>query len=137
VNQVERHPWLQQNALLRYCSNHDIMLTAYAPLGRAASADGGSLLADPVITAIAEAPRATPAQVLLAWGLACGTAVIPKSVHPERLEANLAASGLRLSDDELAAIRALDRHHRLVDGSFWVWPDGPYTLTNLWDEVAA
>jgi alcohol dehydrogenase (NADP+) len=35
------------------------------------------------------------------------------------------------------AIRALDRHHRLVDGSFWVLPDGPYTLTNLWDEVAA
>jgi alcohol dehydrogenase (NADP+) len=137
VNQVERHPWLQQHALLRYCCNHGIVLTAYAPLGRAASAAGGSLLADPVITAIAAAHRATPAQVLLAWGLACGTAVIPKSVHPERLAANLAASRLCLSPEDLVAIRALDRHHRLVDGSFWVLPDGPYTLTNLWDEVAA
>jgi alcohol dehydrogenase (NADP+) len=136
VNQVERHPWLQQNDLLHHCRERGVVLTAYAPLGSGASIEDHSLLADPQIRSIATAHRASAAQVLIAWGLACGTAVIPKTVHPERLEENLAAAELQLGEAELAAIRDLDRHHRFINGSFWTLPGGPYTLANLWDEAA-
>ncbi|NDC34637.1 MAG: aldo/keto reductase [Synechococcaceae bacterium WB9_2_112] len=134
MNQIERHPWLQQNDLLSFCQQQDIAVTAYSPLGSPAGGGPLPLLVDPVVTAIAAAHGASPAQVLLAWGLACGTAVIPKSVQRERLAANLAAAQLRLGQDELEQIAALDRHHRFVDGSFWELPGGAYTRANLWDE---
>jgi alcohol dehydrogenase (NADP+) len=134
VNQVERHPWLQQNALLRFCQQEQIRLTAYSPLGSPAGDGQAPLLQDPVITAIAGEHGASPAQVLLAWGLACGTTVIPKSVKRERLASNLAARELQLSSSDLERIAALDRHQRLVDGSFWELPGGPYNRATLWDE---
>ena len=135
MNQVERHPWLQQNALLSFCRQQDIALTAYSPLGSPAAGGPAPLLGEPVITAIAQAHGTSPAQVLLAWGLATGTAVIPKSVHRERLAANLAAAQLRLNTAELEQIAALDRHHRFVDGSFWELPGGPYSRGTLWDDA--
>ena len=137
VNQVERHPWLQQSALLQYCQQEQIRLTAYSPLGSPSGDGAAPLLKDPVITSIAAEHNATSAQVLLAWGLATGTAVIPKSVRRDRLASNLAASLLELSRSDLARIAALDHHHRFVDGSFWELPDGPYKRATLWDEPAA
>ena len=85
VNQVELHPCLPQHELLEFCSARGIRLTAYSPVGKAKFAD------DPAVTAIAAAhgPKVTGAQVLLSWGVQRGTAVIPKTVHPERLEENL------------------------------------------------
>ncbi|MFM7732811.1 MAG: aldo/keto reductase [Cyanobium sp.] len=138
VNQVERHPWLQQNDLLATCREQAITLTAYSPLGSPASGGPAPLLSDPVITAIAAAHGASATQVLIAWGIACGTCVIPKSVNPERLKSNLlAATGLQLSSAELQRIAALERHHRFVDGSFWEFPGGPYRRAELWDEAKA
>ncbi|MBM5799421.1 MAG: aldo/keto reductase [Cyanobacteria bacterium K_DeepCast_35m_m2_023] len=134
MNQIERHPWLQQNDLLAFCRQHDIAVTAYSPLGSAAAGGPGPLLSEPALAAIAERHGSSPAQVLLAWGLACDTAVIPKSVQRERLAANLQAAQLQLSASELQQIAALDRQHRFVDGSFWELPAGPYTRANLWDE---
>ena len=87
-----------------------------------------------MICQIAAAHGASPAQVLLAWGIATGTAVIPKSVQRERLAANLAAAQLQLTKTELAQIAALDRQHRFVDGRFWKLPGGPYNRETLWDE---
>ncbi len=136
MNQVERHPWLQQNALLRFCQQENIGLTAYAPLGSPASDGEAPLMADPTINAIAAEHGASAAQVLLAWGIATGTAVIPKSVRPERLASNLAATALQLSNEELERIAGLDRQHRFVDGGFWELPGGPYRRTGLWDEPA-
>lgn len=142
-NQVERHPYLQQNELLAFCHQHGIGLTAYAPLGSppsgstsSGSTSSGSpaaLLTDPLITAIAQDHGASTAQVLLAWGLATGTAVIPKSVHRDRLASNLAATQLSLTSQDLEAIARCDRHSRFIDGSAWVVEGGPYTLANLWD----
>jgi len=74
--------------------------------------------------------------VLLAWGIATGTAVIPKSVQRDRLASNLAATQLQLSPEELQQIASLDRGHRFVDGSFWELPGGPYRRAELWDEAA-
>ncbi|MBJ7491457.1 MAG: aldo/keto reductase [Synechococcales cyanobacterium SupBloom_Metag_052] len=134
VNQVERHPYLQQPELLAFCQANAIQLTAYAPLGSPPAGASSPLLGDPVISAIAVAHGSSAAQVLLAWGIACGTAVIPKSVHPQRLAANLAAAQLSLSATELAEITALDRGERFIGGGFWDLPGGTYNLANLWDE---
>jgi alcohol dehydrogenase (NADP+) len=71
--------------------------------------------------------------VLLAWGIGCGTAVIPKTVHPERLSENLAAASQPLDDDLMERLARLDRNQRLIDGGFWCLEGGPYTLENLWD----
>jgi alcohol dehydrogenase (NADP+) len=140
VNQVELHPYLQQTAMLEYCRETGIRLTAYAPLG---SGDRPKplknkgepvLLADPVIDQIAEHHQATPAQVLLAWGIQRGTTVLAKSVNPIRLKENLDAMQFRLSSTEMQQIGELDRRRRYVDGSFWAVPGGPYSMASLWDE---
>jgi alcohol dehydrogenase (NADP+) len=86
-----------------------------------------------VVVAIAAQRQITPAQVLLAWGIGCGTAVIPKSVHPERLAENLAAATMGLNKDEMARLDAIDGGQRLIDGRFWCLQGGPYTMANLWD----
>lgn len=140
MNQVELHPYLQQTDLLEFAQAQNVFLTAYSPLGssdRPASlkaADEPVLLEDPTIEDIATKHQISPAQVLIRWAMQRGTAVIPKSVNPARIEQNLAAAQVRLTDDDMAAIAKLDRHRRYVDGSIWVVEDGPYTLANLWDE---
>ena len=83
---------------------------------------------------IAEARDATPAQVLLAWGIGRGTSVIPKSVNPGRLRENLAADELRLSAAEMQAIDALDRARRYISGEFWAMEGSPYTVDALWND---
>lgn len=139
VNQVELHPYLAQRELLAYCAERSIHVTAYSPLGSSdrpgsmQRADDPVLLEDPALLAVAERVGATPAQVLIAWALARGTSVIPKSTRPERLRENLAADALELSVEDLAALDKLDRGRRYVTGEFWVKPGGPYTLSNLWD----
>ena len=135
MNQVERHPWLQQNGLMDFCKQEGIGVTAYAPLGSPASEGEAPLLADPTINAIASRHGATAAQVLLAWGMATGSAVIPKSVRRERLASNLAALELRLDPEDLQRIADLDRQQRFVDGSIWELPGGPYRRAELWDEA--
>lgn len=142
MNQVELHPYLQQTDLLKFAQEHDVWLTGYSPLGSSdrpdslKAADEPVLLEDPTIAEIAAKHDATPAQVLISWAVERGTAVIPKSVNPERIEQNLAAAQVSLTEADMAAIADLDRHRRYVDGSIWVVDDGPYTLANLWDESA-
>lgn len=106
VNQVELHPYLQQNHLRAFHDEHGIVTQAWSPLGR------GRVLEDPVIGQIAEAHGVTPAQAIIRWHLQLGNSVIPKSVNPERLRSNLDVFGFELSDEELAAIGELDRGQR-------------------------
>ncbi len=138
MNQVEMHPLLAQNELKAFCEAEKIHITAYTPLGRPASndrpADAPELLEGPVVMAIAEQHKCTPAQVVLAWAMERGTSPVPKSTNAKRLKENLAAQNVALTAADMAAINALDRHYRYVDGSFWTVPGGPYTLQNLWDE---
>jgi alcohol dehydrogenase (NADP+) len=132
MNQVELHPYLQQNQLFSFCQAHGVHLTGYSPLGTPAVASGPPLLEDPTITAIASRRGLTPAQVVLRWALQRGTAVIPKSVTPARLAENLAAAEGELAPEDMEAIAGLERSQRFIDGSFWVKPGGPYTLETLW-----
>ena len=104
IHQIELHPYFQQRPLREFGEKHGILTEAWSPLGQ-----GGDLLQDPVITQIAADRGATPAQVVLAWHLAIGNVVIPKSVTAERIVANLEAAGVRLSSEEIARIDGLDR----------------------------
>lgn len=141
VNQVERHPLLQQPVLLADCAAEGVHITAYSPLGssdrpaRLKGADEPVLLNNPVIGAIAAEYGCSPAQVLIAWQLQGGVSTIPKSVNPARLRENLAAAGIELTAADLTRIAALDQQRRLVDGSFWLLEGSPWTLQTLWDEA--
>ena len=140
MNQVELHPYLAQNELLDTCRELGVAVTAYSPLGSPdrpdslRAADERRVLDDPIVAEVAQGVGASPAQVLLAWALHRDTAVIPKSVNPERLAQNLAAASLQLAPEDVRRLDELDAGRRYVTGSFWALPDGPYTLANLWDE---
>ncbi len=118
TNQVELHPYLQNRKLAEFARSQGIHVTSYMTLAY------GKVLADPVVAAIAAARGATPAQVVLAWAMQLGYAVIPSSTKRPNLESNLAARQLRLDDAEMARIAALDRGERLTD---------PAGLAPAWD----
>ncbi|MEM7796416.1 MAG: aldo/keto reductase [Cyanobacteria bacterium P01_C01_bin.118] len=139
MNQIELHPYLQQPAMLEFCQENNIFLTAYSPLGSSDRPEGLKAEDEPVllenatIASIAESHHATPAQVLISWAIQRGTVVIPKSVNPERIKQNLAAAEVSLTDEDMVEIAALNLNRRYVDGSFWQVEGGPYSLANLWD----
>jgi diketogulonate reductase-like aldo/keto reductase len=91
VVQVESHPYLPEWELLDYCRGQGIVLLAFAALGHGMEP---KLLEDPVIVAIARRLGRTPAQVLLAWGVQRGTALLTTSVTPSRIRENLEISAL-------------------------------------------
>jgi diketogulonate reductase-like aldo/keto reductase len=91
VAHVESHPYLPQWDLLDYCRKNGIVLQAFAPLGHSSEP---RLLEDPLITAIARRVNKTPAQVLLAWAIQRGTALLTTSKTPSRIRENFEISAL-------------------------------------------
>jgi diketogulonate reductase-like aldo/keto reductase len=91
VVQVESHPYLPQWEMLDFCKGHGIVMQAFAPLGHAIEP---KLLEDPVITSIAKRVNQTPAQVLLAWALQRGTALLTTSKAPSRIRENFEVATL-------------------------------------------
>jgi diketogulonate reductase-like aldo/keto reductase len=85
VVHVESHPYLPQWDLLDYCSQNGIVLQAFAALGHSSEP---KLLEDPVIAGIAKRVAKTPAQVLLAWAIQRGTALLTTSKTPSRIKEN-------------------------------------------------
>ena len=141
VNQVERHPYLQNPSLLEYCLANKVHVTAYSPLGSndrpMENKELQRILDEPVIADICTTKDegTTPAQILIRWALHCETSVIPKSTRTSRIKENLQAAQLELTDQDLEAIKALDRHQRYLDGTeFSDVPNSPYTLKGIWDE---
>ncbi|PLY03370.1 MAG: aldehyde oxidoreductase [Desulfuromonas sp.] len=140
MNQVELHPFLPQDELLEFCRKKSIHLTAYSPLGSGdrpgamKKSDEPSLLANQSVKEIAAAHDCSPAQVLLAFAAARGTAVIPKSTSPDHLAENLRAADLCLTTEDMAALATLETGFRYVDGSFFTFAGSPYTQDWLWDD---
>lgn len=89
--QVESHPYLPEWELLDFCREHGIVLQAFAALGHAMKPN---VLADPVITAIAERLHKTPAQIALAWAVQRGTAFLTTSTNPGRIQENFDISAM-------------------------------------------
>ncbi len=107
VNQIELHPRLPQAELRETHARYGIATEAWSPLGQ------GSLLEDPIITAIAERHGKTPAQVLIRWHIQLGNIVIPKSVNPDRIASNFDVFDFELSDADIASVATLDNGTRL------------------------
>lgn len=138
MNQIELQPLLQQNDMLDFCKKEGIHLTAYSPLGsRDRSAffkdpNEPDLFENPVIKKVAAQNHCTPAQILIAWALQRGTAVIPKSVNPERIRQNFDAANILLSSSDMDELGRLDKHFRFITGGFWTQKGSPYTMESLW-----
>ena len=107
INQVELHPHLVQQELRDFHAENGILTEAWSPL-----ASGGDVLTDETVARIAHGHGVTPAQAILRWHLQLGNVVIPKSVTPSRIAENFDIFGFELTDDEVAAITALDRTER-------------------------
>lgn len=118
TNQIELSPYLQNRRLVSFMKQQGINVTSYMTLAY------GKALKDPIIQEIANHNQQTPAQVILAWALAKGYAVIPSSTKRENLASNLAAQGITLSDEQLMKIDQLDTSSREVN------PEG---LAPIWD----
>ncbi len=109
VNQIEVHPYFNQQELQEFCDRHDIKVTAWMPLMR----NRGLLSDNPVIVKIAEKYHKTPAQVVLRWHLAHNRIIIPKSQTPKRIQENIEYFlDFNLELTEVAEIDALDRNAR-------------------------
>jgi alcohol dehydrogenase (NADP+) len=112
VVQVESHPYLPETELLAFCKEKDIVLLAFAPLGHG-SRPGP--LEDPVITAIAARVGKTPAQVLLAWAVQRGTALLTTPRTPERAKENFNISALpEDAINEINRIQTRQRFNQVV-----------------------
>ncbi|XP_066570034.1 aldo-keto reductase family 1 member B1 isoform X2 [Amia ocellicauda] len=120
VNQVELHPYLVQSDLVKFCKVKNIALTAYSPFGspgkpkeyHRGADDPGKLLEDPVVNDIARKHQRTPAQVLLRFHIEQGIVVIPKSSSPERILENTKVFDFSLDEDDMKALKSLDRDWR-------------------------
>jgi len=112
TNQVEFHTYLYQKELLEYCTTHNIILTAWAPLAR------GEILKEPVLIHIAKTYGKTTAQVALRWFLHKGLIAIPKASKEKHLKENIALFDWSLTEDDISSIDSIPEEKRLVDLSF-------------------
>lgn len=112
VNQVERHPFFQQENALALMKEYGVQPEAWGPF-----AEGNhGIFTHPVLTKIGEKYGKSAAQVALRWNVQRGVIVIPKSVHKERMEQNIDIWDFRLSDADMAEIAKLDiGHSEIVD----------------------
>ena len=106
VNQIELHPNLPQQELRAFHQKHNIVTEAWSPLA------SGGLLKDSTLAGIGDKHGKSAAQVILRWHVQLGNVVIPKSVTPERIRANIDIFDFELDADDLRAIAGLENGER-------------------------
>ncbi|MBU3856816.1 MAG: aldo/keto reductase [Candidatus Phocaeicola excrementipullorum] len=104
VNQVETHLFSQQRPMKRYADVNGILLEAWSPFAEGRN----GFFNHAVLSRLARKYGKTVAQIELGWLMQRGIAVIPKSVHRERIEENFGSIGFRLSDEDMATVAACD-----------------------------
>ncbi len=104
VNQVETHVLNQQVEAKKWMDKYGVQIEAWAPFGEGK----GGLFENPVLVEIGAKYKKTPAQVMLRWNIQRGVIVLPKSTHLERMKQNFNVFDFALSDEDMAAIAALD-----------------------------
>jgi 2,5-diketo-D-gluconate reductase A len=103
VNQIQLNPRITRPEHRAYDSEHGIVTEAWSPLGA-----GNDLLQEPTLVSIAGKYDKTPAQVVLRWHIELGVVAIPRSANPRRIAENIDIFDFSLTEDEIAAISALD-----------------------------
>src|SRR5215467_10814135 len=111
-NQIECHPFLNQDKVIAACRKHKMAVVAYSPIAR------GNAVGDRVLEKIGKAYGKSAAQVCLRWLVQQAIVVIPRTRKFERLEENFALFDFELSDAEMREIAGLARGDRIVD---WTW----------------
>ncbi|KAI0121101.1 NADP-dependent oxidoreductase domain-containing protein [Xylariales sp. AK1849] len=129
VNQIEIHPFLPNEKLVKFCQENDILPAAYSPLGSQdqVPTTGEKVRTDKTLNEVADRSGHTLPQVLLAWGLRRGYVVLPKSSTPVRIESNYQIPDISHADFEAVNGVAEGRHTRFVNmkDTFGhnVWPE--------------
>jgi D-xylose reductase len=119
--QIESHPYLTQEKLIRLAKQYHLQVTAFSPLGALSYLEldmagaAESVLEQDIVKQAAMRTGKTPAQVVLRWGVQRGNAIIPKTTKPERLIENLNIFDFTLNDDEMSAISQLNINRRFND----------------------
>ena len=114
VNQVELHPFFQQEGALALMKEYGVLPEAWGPFAEGKH----GIFTHPVLTSIGQKYGKSAAQVALRWNVQRGVVVIPKSVHKERMEQNIDIWGFELSGEDMAEITKLDLgHSEIVDHS--------------------
>ena len=112
ANQIELHPYLQQDELCAYAADSDVELVAYSPLARTAVLD------DPILCEIADRHDATAAQVSLAWIRSNGITAIPKATGESHIRENWESIELELEEEDIERIDGIERRDRQVNPGF-------------------
>ncbi len=107
VNQIEFHPQLIQQPLLDFCKKHQIQHEAWSPLMQ------GKIFDIPLLKDLAAKYHRTISQIVLRWDIQMGVVTIPKSTHPERIKENMEIFDFEISEEDMRAIRALDKGQRV------------------------
>ena len=119
TNEIELHPYLAQEGLVKFCKKYDIMPIGFSPLARAGNEDrhGPKGIYDTeIIKEMCEKYSKSPAQICLNWGISRGYTVIPKSSNLERLKDNLAATDFSLEAEDVEKISSLNQNFRICYG---------------------
>jgi len=124
VNQIECHPYLSQDGLIKYCSMRNVVVQAYAPLGTPDTAEKQedvTLLTNSVLTKIASKYKKSASQVALKWNLMrrSNIVVITKSENLDRISENHSLLDFTLSNKEIEEINQLNRNYRFLRPEEW------------------
>ena len=112
INQIEFHPYFQQNNLKNRMDKYNTKLEAWAPLGHALT----NIFKEEIITKLSEKYKKTPAQIILRWDIQRGIITIPKSQNLERIKENFQIFDFELTKDEIKEINSLDgKQNRIQD----------------------
>ena len=114
VNQVELHPFFQQEDALALMKEYGVAPQAWGPLAEGKH----GIFTDPVLTKIGEKYGKSAAQVVLRWNTQRGVSVLPKSVHVERMEQNIDIWDFTLTEEEMAEIAKMDMGHSEIINHF-------------------
>jgi diketogulonate reductase-like aldo/keto reductase len=109
VNQIEKHPYLQQPELADFCKKNGILIEAYSPLGNNQTGEPRTV-DDAKVHEVGKRLSKDPGQVLVSWGVQTGHVVLPKSVTASRIASNF--QDFEVSREDMAELNALERHKR-------------------------
>lgn len=109
VNQIELHPYLSQNDLVEFCTQHNIKIESWSPL----CANKNNLLDEQILKDLANKYSKTPAQIVLRWNIERGLIVIPKSSNPGRQRENIDLFDFSLTAEDIEKVNSLNKDLRV------------------------